>query len=36
MEKIKSEQGHHFEPRVVEAMLRVLPECLAVRERYKD
>ncbi len=35
-QKIYSEQGKHFEPRLVEALFRVLPECLAVRERYKD
>ncbi len=35
-QKIHSEQGKHFEPRLVEALFRVLPECLAVRERYKD
>ena len=35
-QKIQSEQGKHFEPRLVEALFRVLPECLAVRERYKD
>jgi putative two-component system response regulator len=35
-QKIKSEQGKHFDPRVVDALFRVLPECLALRERYKD
>lgn len=33
---IRNESGHHFDPRFVEALLRVLPECLAIRERYKD
>jgi putative two-component system response regulator len=35
-QKIQSEQGKHFEPRLVDALFRVLAECLAVRERYKD
>jgi putative two-component system response regulator len=35
-QKIASERGHHFDPRVVDALFRVLPECLAVRETYKD
>jgi putative two-component system response regulator len=35
-QKIASERGHHFEPRVVDALFRVLPQCLTVRETYKD
>jgi putative two-component system response regulator len=35
-QKIASERGHHFDPRVVDALFRVLPQCLAVRETYKD
>jgi len=36
MEQIQSDSGRHFEPKVVTALLRVLPECLAIRERYRD
>jgi putative two-component system response regulator len=35
-QKIASERGHHFDPRVVDALFRVLPQCLTVRETYKD
>jgi putative two-component system response regulator len=34
--KLHAERGHHFEPRVVDALFRVLPECLAVRDSYRD
>jgi putative two-component system response regulator len=33
---IKSEAGRHFDPRIVEAFIRCLPELLAVQARYKD
>ncbi len=33
---IKGESGHHFQPEVVSALLRVLPDCLHVREEYRD
>jgi putative two-component system response regulator len=36
MTQIKAESGAHFEPKCVQALLQVLPECLAVRETYRD
>ncbi|HMA49528.1 MAG TPA: HD domain-containing phosphohydrolase [Magnetospirillaceae bacterium] len=33
---IKSEAGRHFDPAVVEAFLRCLPDLLAVQQRYTD
>ena len=33
---MKAKRGRHFEPRVVSALLEVLPECLEVRRRYSD
>jgi len=36
LDHIKAESGKHFEPRVVTAFLRVLPECLALRDQYQD
>ncbi len=33
---IKSEAGRHFDPTVVEAFLRSLPDLLAVQKRYAD
>jgi len=33
---IKSEAGRHFDPKIVEAFLRSLPEILAVQQRYVD
>jgi putative two-component system response regulator len=34
--KVKSENGHHFEPACVEALLEALPACIAIRDRYRD
>jgi putative two-component system response regulator len=34
--QIKAEDGKHFDPSAVAALLRVLPECLAIREKYRD
>jgi putative two-component system response regulator len=36
VEEIKAQSGRHFEPRVVTALLQLLPECLEVREQYRD
>ncbi len=36
IEHIKAQSGRHFEPRLVDAFFRVLPECLAVRDKYAD
>jgi putative two-component system response regulator len=36
IEALKSESGRHFEPSAVSALLDTLPECLAVRSKYKD
>jgi putative two-component system response regulator len=36
LDKVKSESGHHFEPACVTALLDVLPECIALRNRYGD
>ena len=36
VEELKAQSGRHFEPRVVAALLELMPECLAVRERYRD
>jgi putative two-component system response regulator len=33
---IRAQSGRHFEPRAVSAFLRVLPQCLAIREGYQD
>jgi putative two-component system response regulator len=33
---IKSEAGRHFDPEIVAAFLRSLPEILAVQQRYAD
>jgi len=33
---IKSEAGRHFDPEIVEAFLRSMPEILAVQQRYVD
>jgi len=33
---IKSEAGRHFDPKIVEAFLRCMPEILAVQQRYVD
>jgi putative two-component system response regulator len=36
VEELKAQSGRHFEPRVVSALLDLLPECLAIREQYRD
>ncbi|HYO94529.1 MAG TPA: two-component system response regulator [Polyangiaceae bacterium] len=36
LEHIRAESGRHFEPRLVEALLRILPTCLAIREQFSD
>jgi putative two-component system response regulator len=34
--EIRSQSGRHFDPRCAQALLDLLPECLEVRERYRD
>jgi len=36
VEEFKAQSGRHFEPASVSALLDILPECLAVREKYRD
>jgi putative two-component system response regulator len=36
LQYIRESSGSHFDPRLVETFLRILPECLAVRETYRD
>lgn len=36
LDHVRTESGRHFEPRLVEAFFRVLPDCLAMRDKYKD
>jgi putative two-component system response regulator len=36
LEYIRDSAGSHFDPKLVETFLRILPECLAVREKYRD
>jgi putative two-component system response regulator len=36
MEYIRASKGKHFDPRLIEELLRILPDCLAVREQYRD
>ena len=36
VEELKAQSGRHFEPRVLSALLEFLPECLAIREQYRD
>lgn len=36
IETLRAENGRHFEPSAVSALLDTLPECLAVRSRYQD
>ena len=36
VELFKEQSGHHFEPASVSALLDILPECLAVRDQYRD
>jgi len=36
LEFIREQSGKHFEPRMVNALLSRLDECLAIRERYAD
>lgn len=33
---IRNESGRHFEPKLVDAFLRVLPACLEIRDRFSD
>jgi len=33
---IKSESGKHFDPKVVDSFLRVLPDVLVIKEKYAD
>lgn len=33
---IESQRGKHFEPKVVDALNEVLPQCLEIRHRYQD
>jgi putative two-component system response regulator len=34
--KIQADSGQHLDPRFVDALLAALPDCLAVREHYRD
>jgi putative two-component system response regulator len=34
--EFSAQSGRHFEPAAVSALLDILPQCLAVRELYKD
>jgi len=34
--ELEAQSGRHFEPAAVTALLEILPECLAIRERYRD
>ena len=36
IELIKSERGKHFDPKVVDSFLNVLPKIIAVKEKYAD
>jgi putative two-component system response regulator len=36
MEYIRGAKGGHFDPRLIEEFLRILPDCLAVREQFRD
>ncbi len=36
MEYIRTQRGRHFEPSVVDALIQVLPQCLAVKAEYTD
>lgn len=36
VQELKAQSGRHFEPAAVGALLETLPDCLAVREQYKD
>jgi putative two-component system response regulator len=36
LEHIRAESGRHFEPRLVDALLRILPACLAIRAQFSD
>ncbi len=36
MQYINDNSGSHFDPRLIETFLRILPECLAVRDQYRD
>ena len=34
--EFKAQSGRHFEPALVSALLDTLPQCLAIREQYRD
>ncbi|MES2919379.1 MAG: HD domain-containing phosphohydrolase [Pseudomonadota bacterium] len=36
LEYLREQRGHHFEPRLVDAFLDVLPQVLVVRERFAE
>ena len=36
MEYMTDNRGKHFDPRLVDAFIRILPDCLAVRDQYRD
>lgn len=36
MKYIFAQRGQHFDPQIMDAFVQVLPECLRVRETYKD
>ncbi len=34
--EIRAQSGHHFDPRCTTSLLEFLPDCLAVRDKYRD
>jgi cyclic di-GMP phosphodiesterase len=36
VEEFKAQSGRHFEPSAVDSLLAILPECLELRERFRD
>ncbi|HKO50608.1 MAG TPA: two-component system response regulator [Polyangiaceae bacterium] len=36
IEEFKAQSGRHFEPAAVSALLDMLPQCLAIRDQYRD
>jgi len=36
LQYITDNSGSHFDPRLIESFLRILPQCLAVRDQYRD
>jgi putative two-component system response regulator len=36
LEYIQESKGRHFDPQLTDEFLRILPDCLAVREEFRD